>query len=118
VAEIITTDEFAEWYGTLAQKDVLAVGRIVDLLALEGTSLGFPYSSAIKGSEDALRELRIRSSGHPLRVFYAFDRRRDAVLILGGDKTGDGKFYERMIPVCHRIWTEYLAEQASGQHKE
>jgi len=49
-------------------------------------------------------------------VFYAFDPRRDAVLILGGDKTGDGRFYERMTRECERIWNDYLAEQSAGLH--
>jgi hypothetical protein len=35
------------------------------------------------------------SEGRPIRVFYAFDPRRTAVLLMGGDKTGDGRFYEQ-----------------------
>jgi hypothetical protein len=38
------------------------------------------------------------------------------VLIIAGDKTGDARFYERMVPRAEAIWTDYLAEQASGQH--
>ena len=48
------------------------------------------------------------AADEPLRVFYAFDPKRQAVLILGGDKTGDDRFYETMIPRCERIWKEYL----------
>ncbi|WP_404367590.1 type II toxin-antitoxin system RelE/ParE family toxin [Corallococcus coralloides] len=70
----------------------------VELLAAKGVALGFPYSSQLKGTSQPLRELRIQSGGHPIRVFYAFDPARDAVLLLGGDKTGDKRFYERMIP--------------------
>jgi hypothetical protein len=66
----------------------------------------------IKGSAFALRELRIQSQGRPLRVFYAFDPARQAVVLIGGDKTGDGRFYERMVPVAERIWKEYLDETA------
>jgi hypothetical protein len=43
-------------------------------------------------------------------VFYAFDPARQAVLLIGGDKTGDDRFYERMIPLSERIWAEYLKE--------
>jgi hypothetical protein len=57
-----------------------------------------------------LRELRIQSLGRPLRVIYAFDPLRQAVLILGGDKTGDDRFYERMIPRSEKIWERYLQE--------
>jgi hypothetical protein len=61
-------------------------------------SLGFPYSSAIEGSRHALRELRIQHGGRPYRVLYAFDPERQAVLLLGGDKTGHDRFYEEHVP--------------------
>ena len=46
--------------------------------------------------------------GRPLRMVYAFDPRRQAVLILGGDKTGDDRFYEWAIPKAEAIWGKYL----------
>lgn len=83
-------------------------------------ALGHPASSAIQGAAFALRELRIKSSGHALRVFYAFDPRRDAVLIIGGDKTGkhSDSFYKTMITTAERLWRQYLAEQQRGEHDE
>ena len=45
-----------------------------------------------------------------LRSFFAFDPRRAAILLIGGDKTGDKGFYDRMIPVADRLFDEYLAE--------
>ena len=36
-----------------------------------------------------MRELRVQSGGKPPRGFYAFDPRRAAILLIGGDKTGD-----------------------------
>lgn len=80
VAEVITTDEFAAWYDELNDADTEAVTRVVGLLEARGVTLGFPYSSDIKGSRYALRELRIQSDGRPLRVLYAFDPTRHAVL--------------------------------------
>jgi hypothetical protein len=53
----------------------------------------------------------VQSKGRPLRIFYCFDPRRDAVLILGGDKTGDEQFYERMVPLADKGWKKYLTEQ-------
>jgi len=41
-----------------------------------------------------MRELRVQCGGRPLRVFYAFDPTRSAILIIGGDKTGDNRFYD------------------------
>jgi len=56
-----------------------------------------------------------RADGSPLRTLYAFDPSRQAVLLIGGDKTGDDRFYERMIPLAERIWSAYLEE--TGQSK-
>jgi hypothetical protein len=110
MVEVVGTDEFEEWFLDLDDADTDAVARVVDILEEYGLSLPFPYSSAIKGASMALRELRIQSGGRPLRVFYAFDPIRRAVLLLGGDKTGDKRFYETMIPQAERIWAQYLKE--------
>ena len=56
-----------------------------------------------------LRELRIQSGGRPLRAFYAFDPVRQAVLLTGGDKTGDERFYRKMIAEATALWNDYLA---------
>jgi hypothetical protein len=58
----------------------------------------------------ALEQLRVQSAGHPIRVFYAFDPRRSAILLIGGDKTGDNRFYERMIPVADALYDDYINE--------
>ncbi len=83
----------------------------VGLLGEIGPSLGFPHSSKIAGSyHGGMRELRTQSSGKPLRTLYAFDPRRAAVLLIGGDKTGDNRWYERFVPMADRIYDRHLAE--------
>lgn len=114
MVEVEGTEEFETWFLELSEKDGEAVARVVGLLEDKGVALGFPYCSEIKGSQ-ALRELRIQSGGHPLRVFYAFDPVRRAVLLLGGDKTGDDRFYERFVPHAERLWAEYLAILKKGR---
>ena len=57
-----------------------------------------------------MRELRIQSGGRPVRVFYAFDPRRSAILLIGGDKTGDDRFYEQFVPLADRLYDEHLKE--------
>ncbi len=109
--EVLGTSEFEQWFLALDDDDSLAVARVVGLLEVKGTTLGYPYSSAIEGSRYPLRELRIQSGGRPLRVFYAFDPLRQAVLLLGGDKTGDNRFYIAMIPRVEAIWEAYLYDQ-------
>jgi hypothetical protein len=111
MVEVVTTDEFASWYLALDVQATRAVDHCVGLLADRGVTLGFPFSSAIEGATFGLRELRVQAGGRPLRVFYAFDPERAAVLILGGDKTGDARFYESSITSCERIWREYLEER-------
>jgi len=59
-----------------------------------------------------MRELRVESGGKPLRVFYAFDPRRMAILLIGGDKTGDKRIYDRMVPLADDLYDEHLAELA------
>ena len=51
-----------------------------------------------------MRELRVQSGGRPLRVFYAFDPRRSAILLIGGDKMGDTRFYERMVLITDDLY--------------
>ena len=111
MTEIIVTDDFTAWYDSLDEQDGDAVYRVVDLLERLGPHLGFPQSSAIAGSRYALRELRAQSGGRPLRILYAFDPKRQAVLLVGGDKTGKDRFYEETIPKAERLWKEYLADQ-------
>lgn len=57
-----------------------------------------------------MKELRTQCQGRPLRTFFAFDPRRTAILLIGGDKTGDKRFYERMIPLAERLYNNYLEE--------
>ena len=57
-----------------------------------------------------MRELRIQSGGEPYRVFYAFDPRRTAILLIGGNKVGNDRFYEEMIPLADRLYNQYLIE--------
>lgn len=83
----------------------------VDLLIEKGPQLDHPHSSKINGSRHAhMRELRVQSGGKPLRIFNAFDPRRSAILLIGGDKTGDKRFYDRMIPVADGLYDAYLEE--------
>ena len=110
MAEVVFTNEFETWWNDLDQGQQEDVAAHVQVLRDRGASLAFPRSSAVHGSRIALRELRVQSGGRPLRVFYAFDPSRQAVLLIGGDKTGQDRFYEEMIPLAERIFQEYLRE--------
>jgi hypothetical protein len=105
------TNEFEDWWGTLTAAQQADIGAVVDLLEEKGSRLPFPYSSGVLNSRHGhMRELRIQSSGKPIRIFYAFDPRRQSILLIGGDKTGRNRFYEEMVPVADRLYDVYLIE--------
>lgn len=98
------------WWDALGEDEQISIDAYVIKLEQRGPNLPFPYSSGVTGSRYShMRELRVQSGGKPLRVFYAFDPRRAAILLIGGDKTGDKRFYERMIPLADRLYDDHLA---------
>jgi hypothetical protein len=107
--EVEVSDEFRDWYEPLSEAEQLSVERVVLMLIEAGPALGFPYSTDIRGSKFShMRELRIQHEGRPYRVLYAFDPTRSAFLILGGEKTGDDRWYEKMIRKADDIYAEHL----------
>lgn len=111
VWDVEHTDEFGQWFTSLGEADQDSIDFTVDLLIEHGPKLRFPHSSGIEGSRHShMRELRVQSEGRPLRIFYAFDPRRLAILLIGGDKTGDKRFYDRMIPVADTLYDVHLDE--------
>lgn len=110
-----TSDEFGAWYNGLIDAGLMDQVEEVDFLIqrLEqfGVLLPVQYSSALKGTDMPLRELRGTAGKAELRIVYAFDPRRDAYVIIGGDKNGDAGFYARIIKSAERIWKQYLKEQ-------
>jgi hypothetical protein len=77
----------------------------------KGPTLPFPHSSGINGSKfGEMRELRIQYKGDPYRVLYAFDPRRTAILLIGGNKTGDDRWYDKFVPIADKLYQVHLAE--------
>jgi hypothetical protein len=105
------TDEFGEWWDSLAESQQIKLRASVQLLREMGPSLEFPHSSKISSSaHPEMRELRVQSSGKPLRIFYAFNPARTAILLIGGDKTGNDRWYEINVPRADRIYDQHLSE--------
>ncbi|MCH8134138.1 MAG: type II toxin-antitoxin system RelE/ParE family toxin [Myxococcales bacterium] len=114
--EVEYTDPFGVWWDGLLEDEQESVAHSVGLLEAHGPTLGFPYSSHVVGSRHPhMRELRVQHRGRPIRVFYAFDPRRTAILLVAGHKTGDDRFYERMIPEADRLYDEHLEEIRNRQ---
>jgi hypothetical protein len=109
--ELEFTDEFGEWWNTLDADEQESIDAAVGLLEVEGPQLRFPYSSKVTTSRYAqMRELRVQHRGKPYRVLYAFDPRRIAILLIGGSKSGDDRWYERMVPQADRLYEGHLEE--------
>jgi hypothetical protein len=105
------TDEFGRWWETLTLGQQASLEASIRLLERAGPRLTRPYADVVKGSRyPNMKELRTQHRGHPLRTFFAFDPRRSAILLIGGDKTGDDRFYERMLPLADKLYDEYLKE--------
>jgi hypothetical protein len=117
--EVEYTDEFGEWWERLTEQEQGDVAAYVGELERRGPMLPFPYSSGVKGSKHGeMRELRVQSGGKPIRIFYAFDPRRMAMLLIGGKKAGIKRFYEQFIPIADRLYDEHLAELREESGKE
>jgi hypothetical protein len=107
--EVEYTDEFGEWWEGLTEAEQEDVAAVVELLEQKGPQLPFPYSSGINGSRHAhMRELRIQHAGRPYRILYAFDPRRMAILLIGGDKSGNDRWYDRNVPLADSLYDEHL----------
>jgi hypothetical protein len=107
--EIITVKTFDAWFLALSHAEQVDVLASMQLLGIKGPHLGRPYADTLEGSRiHNLKELRIQHQGRPYRVFFAFDPERKAVLLCGGDKTGDKRFYKRLIPIAEQEFQHYL----------
>ena len=105
------TDQFGEWWDQLFEAVHESIVASVQLLEELSPHLSFPHSSGVKGSRHShLCELRTQHESRPYRTLYAFDPRRSAILLIGGDKTGDDRWYETNVPLADRIYEEHLGE--------
>jgi len=105
------TDEFFDWWRSLSESQQDALQTSIELLESNGPFLGRPHADTVKGSRHPnMKELRTQCAGKPLRSFFAFDPRRSAILLIGGDKTGNKRFYDKMIPLADTLYDAYLKE--------
>lgn len=109
--EINITNDFEDWWGTLTVAQQEDVSARVTLLEQHGPALGRPTVDRVHGSAfHNMKELRCSSSGS-LRVLFAFDPRQQAILLLGGDKSGHwDAWYDNAIPAADTLYGEYLRE--------
>jgi hypothetical protein len=112
------SEEFTDWF--TEQEDTVqnSIAAMVNLLAEYGPNLRRPYADTLKGSKISnLKELRVQHKGNPYRILFAFDPKREALLLVGGDKTGDKRWYDKMIPIAEKIFAKHL-ETLEKEKKE
>lgn len=107
--EIEYTDEWGAWFQELSEAAQDEVAAVVGMLEELGPQLPHPYTSGIASSRHGhMRELRIQVKGDPVRTLYAFDPRRVAILLIGGDKTGNDRWYDEFVPLADRLYDDHL----------
>ena len=107
--EVDFTEEFETWWNDLTLSEQEAVNAKVMLLQTIGPLLSRPHANVIHASRHPnMKELRIPHSGRPYRVLVGFDPRRCAMLLIGGDKTGNDRWYEEFVPLADDLYDEHL----------
>jgi hypothetical protein len=109
---VATTVEFDEWFGPLDEHSQSEIIAKVELLRLLGPQLGRPHADTLKGSKHAnMKELRAGTARAVLRVAFAFDLERAAILLIGGDKSGvsQKRFYKHLIARADDLFDRHLA---------
>ncbi|MBM4331215.1 MAG: diaminopimelate decarboxylase [Deltaproteobacteria bacterium] len=112
--KVLQTNQFGEWFTSSDKVDEdarVSIYAVMEVLKRTGPHLGRPYVDSVKESRhENMKGLRIQSKGRPFRIFFAFDPLRRAVLLIGGNKAGNKRFYARMIPIADMLYDNYLQD--------
>lgn len=120
--EVLLQEEFEAEFRSLDRElqDELLSHAL--LLRDFGPNLGRPSVDALKGSRHAnMKELRFGWEGEVWRVAFAFDPRRRAILLVGGDKRGmdQRRFYHHLVAVADERFDRHLsAVGAETKHRK
>ena len=103
------THEFRDWWKALSRRHQNSCLHVIGALRERGVRLQYPHSSKVHGSRHShMRELRVQTRP-PIRIFYAFDPRRAAILLVGGYKTGE-RFYRDHVRSADSLYDQHLRE--------
>lgn len=108
---IVLDPDFDEWLTAQELAVQIAIASYTNLLSQRGPALGRPYVDTLKGTRiPNLKELRVQHAGEPWRVIFAFDPKRQAVLLVGGCKQGNERWYREMVPIAEWRFGRHLKE--------
>lgn len=100
-----------EWLLSLSDDDYDLIIAALEVLQSEGPTLGRPLVDTIRDSRHKnMKELRPGSGGRSeVRILFAFDPKRRAILLIAGDKSRDwARWYLRNIPIADERFDEHL----------
>ena len=110
--KIVQTETFRDWF---LEQDVDVQSDIVEVATVLkncGPQLGRPYVDTVKESRHKnMKELRVQSQGQPFRIFFAFDVKRQAVFLIGGNKKGKNRFYRQIVPLADQLFDKFLEDK-------
>jgi hypothetical protein len=115
--EVLFTDQAGEFLDQLRTDDwetYLLVNRAILVLECNGPAEGRPLVDTISGSAISnLKELRPGSTGRTeIRILFAFDPWRAAILLVAGDKAGRWRqWYDEAIAIAERLYEDYVLER-------
>jgi hypothetical protein len=102
-------DQYTEWFEEQEEDLQDEILVVVGLLKREGPKLSRPYADTLESSQHSnMKELRVQYRGEPWRILFAFDPMRSAILLLGGNKTGNARWYKENIRIADERFTEHL----------
>ena len=117
--KVLFDEDFEEWFGEQKddlQNEILGHSK---LLATYGPMLGRPPVESIKGSRfPNMKELRIQWRGQPWRILFAFDPKRRSILLVGGNKQGDKRWYDKNIPIADARFERHLRRMEKDNGKK
>lgn len=106
---VLFTDCFEKWYLKQDESTRKVIFTHLEQLQFYGHNLGRPYADTVYGSKFTnMKELRIQYKSKPIRAFFAFDPKRQAIILCAGEKGRDKKFYQKMIKLADREFSTYL----------
>jgi hypothetical protein len=111
VFRILTTAIFSAWLNEQSSEVMAEVAAVIVLLREYGHRLGRPHADTLRGSKYAnMKELRVKTSQAEVRIAFAFDPERRAIILVAGNKRGvnERRFYRRLITQADALFAEYL----------
>lgn len=109
--EIEYINEFEEYWNTLTDDEKARIDASISLLEELGPNLGRPHVDSVNNSRHSnMKELRVQCDGEPIRILFAFDPRRTGILLVGGNKGSNKRWYRENIPLADDLYDDYLKE--------